>query len=58
MRTSLEDKFKDVIKIHKLEVNQVEISILHPDKQIHKQILFNFYNELYLEGYNTKVTVI
>lgn len=52
------EKFKDQLEIISLQTNGSEIKITHPDKEIHPQILFNYYNEIYLLGFNIKVNVI
>lgn len=56
--SSLTEKFGDILEVVTLQQNGAEIKITHTDKEIHPQILFNFYNELYLLGLNIKVNVI
>lgn len=55
----LSEMFDGLLEIKALQINGAEVKFTHPDKEIHPQILFNFYNELYLKGYtNIKVNVI
>ena len=55
---NLAEKFKGLLDIIALQTNGAEIRITSPDKEIHPQILFEFYNEIFLLGYNVKVNVI
>ena len=54
----LAEKFKDQLEIISLQFNGGEIKIVHKDKEIHPQILFNFYNEIFKLGYNVKLNII
>lgn len=53
----LKDKWKEKLIIETLHPNNVSVVIVHADKEVHSQILFDFYNELYLLGYNTRINV-
>lgn len=53
----LKDRWKEKLIIETLEPNNVSVIIIYPDRQVHSQILFDFYNEIYMLGFNTRVNV-